>query len=494
MDIKYCFSFCKNALINIINTCILENKFPDLWKKAIIVPIPKILNPNDLKDLRPISILPAISKILEKHIYHQILRFVEARNIIPNSQSGFRKNYSTSTCLVNLVNDVRCNGDKKEITCLCLLDFSKAFDTLCHRMLLAKLHYFGFSNDAVSFFESYLVRRYQCALINDGPNKLKSSYLSVNTGVPQGSILGPLLFCLYVADMKNEVLNSKLQQFADDSQLYVSFSPSNMQNFQIQLNDDLKNISIFAQDHNLKLNPTKSCVMLLGENKRQIANINENLNIVINQEQVPVVTEAKNLGIYFDTRLTFATHVKRKLSIAHLRLKKLYHLKKYLPSKTKYYLCNSLVLSLFDYGDVIYHSSLTNKIAKSIQKLQNTCMRFSFNITYRHHITPHLNNYSILSMHNRRKLHLYNFIYRILKSKNPPYLYQLFVSRNHPHRTRFIGDYLVPQHRSANFQKSFSFTATQMWNDIPNEKKYLSLPIFSKYIKNKLLSEQGAGG
>ena len=157
-----------------------------------------------------------------------------------------------------------------------------------------------------------MVRRYQCALINDGPNKLKSSYLSVNTGVPQGSILGPLLFCLYVADMKNEVLNSKLQQFADDSQLYVSFSPSNKQNFQIQLNDDLKNISIFAQDHNLKLNPTKSCVMLLGENKRQIANINENLNIVINQEQVPVVTEAKNLGIYFDTRLTFATHVKSK--------------------------------------------------------------------------------------------------------------------------------------------------------------------------------------
>ena len=96
--------------------------------------------------------------------------------------------------------------------------------------------------------------------------------------------MGPLLFCLYVADMKNEVLNSKLQQFADDSQLYVSFSPSNMQNFQIQLNDDLKNISIFAQDHNLKLNPTKSCVMLLGENKRQIANINEDLNIEINQE------------------------------------------------------------------------------------------------------------------------------------------------------------------------------------------------------------------
>ena len=232
MDIKYCFSFCKNALINIINT-ILENKFPDLWKKAIIVPIPKILNPNDLKDLRPISILPAFSKILEKHIYHQILRFVEARNIIPNSQSGFRKNYSTSTCLVNLVNDVRCNRDKKEITCLCLLDFSKAFDTLCHRMLLAKLHYFGFSNDAVSFFESYLVRRYQCALINDEPNKLKSSYLLVNTGVLQGSILGPLLFCLYVANMKNEVLNSKLQQFADDSRLYVSFSPSYMQNFQI---------------------------------------------------------------------------------------------------------------------------------------------------------------------------------------------------------------------------------------------------------------------
>ncbi|KAH1015908.1 hypothetical protein HUJ04_007219 [Dendroctonus ponderosae] len=198
-----------------------ENKYPDLWKRAVILPLPKVSNPKELKDLRPISILPAVSKILEKHIYNQILLFMESKNIVPATQSGFRKNFSTSTCLVNLVNDVRFNQDKKEITGLCLLDFAGAFDTLCHGVLLSKLHYFGFSDQALAFFRSYLTGRSQCAVMKHGPDKIKSNYLPVSSGVPQGSVLGPLLFSLYVADMEESIVNSKLQQFADDSQLIL---------------------------------------------------------------------------------------------------------------------------------------------------------------------------------------------------------------------------------------------------------------------------------
>ena len=152
-DLRLCMPYCMKSLVNIINSCILENFFPALWKKAVIKPLPKMSNPKNHEDIRPISVLPTISKILEKIIYHQISDFVHDVGVIPNCQSGFRKNYSAITSLVNLINNLRNNDEHKRITCMTLLDFSKAFDTIDHNMLIAKLHYFGFSkgSDFIAF-------------------------------------------------------------------------------------------------------------------------------------------------------------------------------------------------------------------------------------------------------------------------------------------------------------------------------------------------------
>lgn len=168
----------------------------------------------------------------------------------------------------------------------------------------------------------------------------------------------------------------------------------------------------------------------------------------------------------------------------------MYPLKKFLPSKTKYRLCNSLILPLLDYGDVVYHSSITVGLANSIQKLQNTCMRFSFNIPFRNHITPYLNEQSILNMTNRRKLHIFTQVYRVLDTNQPPYLKELFTINEHSHRTRSRGDFSIQQHKTTSFQKSFSFVAVQMWNSLSNDVKNFKLNKFKHHIKNMLLEAQ----
>lgn len=488
-DLKLCIPYCLGPLLNIINSCILESYFPYIWKRAVVKPLAKIMNPREFKDLRPISILSVVSKIIEKHVNNQLYDFLNSSSLIPNCQSGFRPNFSTSTCLVNLLNDIRHNEDKKEITCLALLDFSKAFDTLNHEMLLAKLHYFGLSKKSIEFFKQYLKDRSVCVEVLKNQKLVRSSYLPTFTGVPQGSILGPLLFSIYVADMSNCVQNSKIQQYADDSQVYTSFPLDSMGHCLEQFNNDLGNLRNFAEDHNLKLNPSKSCILFFNH-KSSIDSVTRSFVPKIDDTPLTMVTEAKNLGVILDESLSFRPHVNNKLKIAYMRLKSLNKYKKFLPSKIKYKLCDSLILSLFDYGDVAYSSSLTLQLSHQVQKLQNSCMRFSYNIPFRNHITPYLNENNILNMSYRRKHHLYNFVYRIIKTGQPPYLKLLFNSFLHEYNTRYVNNYRVPRHRTAAFQKSFIYSAVHMWNGLPDHVKEFSPKRFSKYVKDALLYQQ----
>jgi len=292
-----------------------------------------------------------VSKILEKHIQNQLFSFSVSSNVLPDCQSGFRKNFSTSTSLIGLLNDIRCNQDNKNITCLGILDFSKAFDTINHEMLLSKLHYFGLSNASIQFFRSYLSNRAHCVQLIKDCHSFKSSFLNVRYGVPQGSILGPLLFSIYVSDMYSWVKYCKLRQYADDSQLYISFLEEQMQLAQTQFNKDLKLIKTFAYNHNLKLNAAKSSVIFFGATKHKLQRISENFFANIDGTPLPIVSEVKILGIFLDSELSFHTHVSRKLSTAYMRFKKLCSVKKFLTPKAKYFLCNSLILSIFDYGD-----------------------------------------------------------------------------------------------------------------------------------------------
>ena len=247
-------------ILKLCNFCISESVFPGPWKEAIIRPVPKVRQPLTFNDVRPISLLPVMSKVLEKIIDQQLKEHLSSNNLLPCVQSSFRAGYSCATALLKVTDDVMRATDSGRVTVLVLLDFSKAFDTVHHDLLLAILHYMGLDESAISFFQSYLAGRTQVVEVS---GKV-SAATPLDVGLGQGTILAPTLFSIYTASLQSELRHCSSHFYADDTQLYFSFLPGDVNEGIQRINDDLRRLVNFTKTHNLVLNPTKSKVLLFG--------------------------------------------------------------------------------------------------------------------------------------------------------------------------------------------------------------------------------------
>lgn len=248
-------------LCHILNCCIEKNVFPDDWKIARIIPLPKKRNASSLDELRPISILPTLSKVFEKVICAQLKEHLENFGILPVHQSGFRAGYSCTTALLEVADNILKEIDGGRSSVLILLDYSKAFDTINHEIMSALLHFIGCSNDSIALLSSYLNDRYQYVETNKG----KSAINRIYRGIPQGSIIGPLLFCIYTCQLTNDLNNVKVHQYADDTQLLYSFIPEKVNEASYAINQDLKELMRQSEVHQLTVNPTKSVALIFGK-------------------------------------------------------------------------------------------------------------------------------------------------------------------------------------------------------------------------------------
>ena len=210
-----------SPLTHIINAFIESNNFPSSWKCARIVPINKVPTPVEKSDFRPIAILPALSKIFERLVCSQVIEFIENTHLYKDTVTGFRKGYSTGSALLKLRDDIRTAMKSGELSIIVLIDFSKAFDTISHETLIQTLHKCDFSKDFMRWTLSYLTNRKQFIQIDDKTSKKMTNLF----GVPQGSILGPLFFNLYVNGLQ-DTLPSKTIQYADDTTVYTSCKPN----------------------------------------------------------------------------------------------------------------------------------------------------------------------------------------------------------------------------------------------------------------------------
>jgi hypothetical protein len=458
-------------ITHLINSSIETSEVPTAWKIAIVRPIPKISDPKEFSDLRPISILPYLSKILEKVIYEQVSKYLECNNILPEMQSGFRKKRGTATALIDVIDEVLAAQDDGRGTIMVLLDYSRAFDCINVPLLLSKLHYYGFDEKSIRWFRSYFEHRRQIVKLSqkDGSDLL-SVPVGVTRGVPQGSILGPLLFILYSADIINCIKFCKYQLYADDLQVYISFHPEDTVSGVVMLNEDLKRLSEWSASNSLVINPRKSKYIVLGSVKQTNNIIAKCPSIVIQDTIVERVDEARNLGLLLDTNLRFESHVAETVRNCFYRLKILYNIRNLLSVDLRVRLCEALILSKLNYCLTAYGPCLLKRTQRLIQRVQNACARFCFQIPPRGHVTPFLNNANLLKMSARQELMFACLLFDTIHTKTPTYLYQKLTwcsNSNRPVRGSRAIILQFPRHRSAAFKGSFRYRATKCWNNIP---------------------------
>lgn len=488
--------FIVEPLTHIINVSFERGSIPYQWKLSLTYPRVKggsrSKNKDDLApvDLRPITILPVCLKVAEKVLYSQLVKFVDDNDILPHIQSGFRKGYSTTSALCAVLDDAAASVDAGLLTSLTLLDLSKAFDTVNFSCLLTKLHRYGVRGAMLDWFGSYLNNRTQFTVINTTMGPVWSEGRPIASGVPQGSILGPLLFSLYIADIHCTVQHCSLQLFADDIQLYLSFPIQDIHSAADKINTDLTKITDWARSNYLVLNPSKCQHILLGS-KYSLRNVGA-MSLFVDNTVIPNSDSVIDLGLVIDNELTFTKNISQLCKKAYYSWKQLLPFRDVLDASTKLLLVESLVLSLLNYGDIVYGPFISNADNYRLQKIQNLCIRFVTRIPPFTHVTPYIRDFKCLRMQERRFLHYAVFIHKILNSKCPPYLYNKLSKRSgaHERRLRHVDSTLsVPAHSTAFFEHGFSYLSSYVYNRLLCKIEHLSPVALKKHIKENLLIE-----
>ena len=284
----------------IINNSFEHGEFPDIFKIAKVIPVYKKGSKLDRTNYRPISLLSNISKIFEKLMHTRLYGFLNKFNRLYKYQFGFRNKHSTTHALINITEAIRKALDEKSFACGVFVDLQKAFDTVNHDILLTKLNYHGVRGIALKWFNSYLTNRSQFVSIND---KLSIIRL-MNCGVPQGSILGPLLFLVYINDLHECIVHSTAYHFADDINLLLI--NNSLKKLNKHINHDLSNLVQWLRANKISLN-TKKTELILSKSKK--TNISKYLNFRIGGQRISPSKTIKYLGIKIDEHLSFLPHI-----------------------------------------------------------------------------------------------------------------------------------------------------------------------------------------
>ena len=454
-----------NPLTHIINLSISTGTVPEDMKSARVVPLHKKNSKTDTGNYRPVSILSCISKVLERAVYNQIELFLNKNNLLYELQSGFRPGFSTDTTLTFLTDYIRGKIDKGDLTGLVLLDLQKAFDTVDHNILLSKLSAVGLNLTSVNWFKSYLTQRSQLVEVEG----TRSETRNVTCGVPQGSILGPLLFLIYVNDMQKAV-NCKLLLYADDSCLLVS--GKNVQDIENTLSHELQNVSDWLVDNKLSLHLGKTESIIFGSHKR-LKNKKE-LNVVCNGVKIDSKPNVNYLGTKLDQTLSGETTANSVISKCNSRLKFLYRKANYFDFTTRRNLAMALIQCHFDYACSAWYGGLKLKLKQRLQICQNKMIRYVLGLHPRSHIG--YNEFKIvnwLPVEKRVQQLNVNHMFKIFNNTAPSYLSEQFerVQNQHHYRTRGSShNFIVPGVNSAG-RSSFSFVGAKNWNNLPGHIK-----------------------
>lgn len=468
---------CIIPYIRHLYNCIIDqDRFPNCWKRAKVTPIPKVRAPKSPDDYRPISILPFLSKIVERIMANQMIAFVESRHQLYNNQSGFRRNRSALSALLKVTEDIRQKLDENKVAILTLLDFSKAFDSVDHNLLIYKLKScFHFADKTQTLLRSYLQGRTQTVCTDSG----YSEFTHLECGVPQGSILGPILFLLFINDLPQVLPHRQSHIYADDFQFYRFSCLDSIDECIASVNSDLQLIYDWSCQNGLKLNAKKSQALVIY--RRSIVTMNLR-NLHINSENIKYVSKAKNLGVFFSNNFSWSDHIDYIVGRVYASLRSLWASAKYLSTEIRKRLIVALIMPIISYCNPLFSAM----DAGSLQKLQvafNSCTRFVYRLRRYDHVSALSNRILGMSLCDYFKLHKCIFMFKIILFRSPSYLYEnlQFLRSNRSYNL------LVPRAKFVQTRNTFFFQSVLLWNQIPNAiKNSCTITAFSNSLRAHL--------
>lgn len=470
-------------LCYIINTCIRSGIFPDKLKIAKVVPIFKKGSKSDPFNYRPISVLPSISKIFEKHVAIQLQSFIQRTNVIHCNQSGFRPRHSCQTALVNLVDSWANEISNKNIVGTLYLDLSKAFDYVNHSILLKKLKQYNFSNESILWFSSYLTNRCQLVQINN----TRSSLRNIKTGVPQGSLLGPILFLFYINDLPLYLERCNTHLYADDGTLYC-FSKS-VDELEASLQLDLNNAVRWCDDNKMKLNVQKTTCMLIASN-HILRNIRP-LKLTCEGQNIICVTQQKVLGLLLNNDLKWNNQTQAVVNKVNNKLALLRRIKPFLNQEMRLLFYNAYIQPIYDFGIVLWHT-VSKQCFKKVENTQKRAARMILNKNYDHPSKILFKELNWLPISSRCEYHISCITYKTLHNLTPTYLQNCieFASNNNYNLRSESTFTLTTQLQKSYYSKlSLQSLCSSVWNNLPNDiKTAKSLTSFKYKLKLHLLN------
>ena len=445
----------------LFNMALEHSIFPSVWKKARVIPLYKKGDMHQPCNYRPISLLSKVSKVFERIIHKHLHNYMLDNHLLYPLQSGFLPNNSTVYQLLEIYHNICINRENKKNTCFVFCDVSKAFDKVWHAGLLTKLQAYGISGQIFSLLKNYLSDRKQLVFVNSSC----SDYLETTAGVPQGSVLGPFLFLIFINDIVDNLV-SVARLFADDTSM--SASSSEKHEIENTLNDDLNTLKEWSHNWLVTFNPSKTEVLYFSAN-----NANDHIELQFDGTVLNNVNDHKHLGITFMSNGKWTSHITNICNYVYKQLNVLRKLKYVLSRLTLSKIYNTFILPRLEYACEVW-DGLSTYDCNKLEKVQLEAARIVTGLPLyasRESLYAETGWEPLFERRKRRKLNLF---YKIHNNLVPGFLSDIVspFRRNNDRNLRNSRDYVVPRFRLSSTLNSFFPSSIKLWDDLTYELRH----------------------